>query len=78
MDVKITMDLIRELEKDKEGRILLRDLRRSTELWQDYNEVKREVIRAKEKKKMKHTAKFPLFNILSVSVLLPAWCERKR
>ncbi len=59
MEIKITMDLIRELEKDKEGRILLRDLRRSTELWQDYDEVKREVREAKEKKKMKHTSSVP-------------------
>ncbi len=50
MEIEIAMDLIREFEKDKEGRILLRDLRRSTELWQDYDEVKKEVREAKEKK----------------------------
>ena len=54
MNVESAMDLIREFEKDKEGRILLRDLRRSTELWQDYDEVKREVRAAYKKKKEKN------------------------
>ena len=59
MDVEIAIDLIREFKKSKEGRILIRKLKRDTELWQDYNEVKREVREAKEKKKMKHTSSVP-------------------
>ena len=68
MEVEIAIDLIREFEKNKKGRILLRDLRRSTELWQDYSEVKKEV-RAACKKKRRQT-KMNMFGKIEFALLL--------